>query len=225
MDGTHAMEALGARQLARTTSRIFGSGNRVSRALARAAALAGLITCSSLSDASGDTSDRSPVSTHPEGTPLSNYDVTIIRGDGRCLFRAVVVSAAKVMGLRPPSPSEEAEAADLLRKQVVAEFQKRREEVEWFIEGDFDSYLRYMSQPTVWGGEPELLMLSHVLRWPIKVFIPTRGQEYTHVTAIGTYGEEYATNGKDPSIVKDPILLWYDGVGHYNALAERSKSR
>lgn len=31
-----------------------------------------------------------------------------------------------------------------------------------FIEGDFDAYVKRIQQPYVWGGEPELLMASHV---------------------------------------------------------------
>ena len=34
-----------------------------------------------------------------------------------------------------------------------------------FIEGDFDAYVKRIQQPYVWGGEPELLMASHVLKW------------------------------------------------------------
>lgn len=34
-----------------------------------------------------------------------------------------------------------------------------------FIEGDFDAYVKRLQQPYVWGGEPELLMASHVLKW------------------------------------------------------------
>lgn len=33
-----------------------------------------------------------------------------------------------------------------------------------FLEGDFESYVRQIRKPHVWGGEPELLMCSHVLR-------------------------------------------------------------
>lgn len=32
-----------------------------------------------------------------------------------------------------------------------------------FIEGDFDTYVKRMRQPHIWGGEPELLMLANVL--------------------------------------------------------------
>ena len=33
-----------------------------------------------------------------------------------------------------------------------------------FIEGDFDTYVERIQRPYVWGGEPELLMASHVLK-------------------------------------------------------------
>jgi hypothetical protein len=33
-----------------------------------------------------------------------------------------------------------------------------------FIEGNFDTYVSQMRKPHVWGGEPELLMASHVLK-------------------------------------------------------------
>ena len=33
-----------------------------------------------------------------------------------------------------------------------------------FLEGDFDEYVSDMRKPYVWGGEPELLMMSHVLK-------------------------------------------------------------
>jgi hypothetical protein len=33
-----------------------------------------------------------------------------------------------------------------------------------FLEGDFESYVRKMRKPHAWGGEPELLMCSYVLR-------------------------------------------------------------
>uniref|UniRef100_A0A9I9E6G1 OTU domain-containing protein n=1 Tax=Cucumis melo TaxID=3656 RepID=A0A9I9E6G1_CUCME len=33
-----------------------------------------------------------------------------------------------------------------------------------YIEGDFDAYVKQIQQPFVWGGEPELLMASHILK-------------------------------------------------------------
>ncbi|CAL5364967.1 unnamed protein product [Camellia sinensis] len=49
-------------------------------------------------------------------------------------------------------------------KKVVDELLTRRKETEWFIEGDFDAYVERIRQCYVWGGEPELLMASHVFK-------------------------------------------------------------
>eukprot|EP00850_Spirogloea_muscicola_P020475 SM000217S06857 [mRNA] locus=s217:224855:226062:+ [translate_table: standard] len=38
-----------------------------------------------------------------------------------------------------------------------------------FLEGDFDAYVRNIRRPHAWGGEPELLMLSHILRCPFPI--------------------------------------------------------
>nr|GEW54534.1 putative ribonuclease H-like domain-containing protein [Tanacetum cinerariifolium] len=38
-----------------------------------------------------------------------------------------------------------------------------------FIEGDFDSYVSQIRKTRVWGGEPELLIDSHVLQWKFVV--------------------------------------------------------
>ncbi|KAE8717916.1 Cysteine proteinases superfamily protein isoform 3 [Hibiscus syriacus] len=102
-----------------------------------------------------------------DGTEL-NYlgadDKSWILADGRCLFRAIVHGACLRSGEEAPDENRQRELADDLRAQVVNELLKRRDETEWFIEGDFDSYVREIQHPYVWGGEPELLMASHVLR-------------------------------------------------------------
>ncbi|PWA75233.1 Ovarian tumor, otubain [Artemisia annua] len=63
-----------------------------------------------------------------------------------------------------PDENRQRELADELRAQVVDELLKRRKEIEWFIEGDFDVYVKRIEKPYVWGGEPELLMASHILK-------------------------------------------------------------
>ncbi|XP_031383610.1 OVARIAN TUMOR DOMAIN-containing deubiquitinating enzyme 4-like [Punica granatum] len=85
-------------------------------------------------------------------------------GDGRCLSRSV----AHVVHVREgnPSPSEslQEELADRLRARVAKEFVKRKAEtVEWFLEGDFEKDVGKMREHDTWGGEPELIMCSHVL--------------------------------------------------------------
>ncbi|KAK4793778.1 hypothetical protein SAY86_024213 [Trapa natans] len=94
----------------------------------------------------------------------SDYRVKGVLADGRCLFRSIALSACLRKGEEVPDDNRQRELADELRAQVVDELLRRREESEWFIEGDFDAYVKRIQQPFVWGGEPELLMASHVLK-------------------------------------------------------------
>lgn len=138
----------------------------------------------------------------------TDYSVIGIPGDGRCLFRSVAHGACLRSGNPAPSERLQKELADELRARVADEFIRRREETEWFIEGDFDSYVSQMRKPHVWGGEPELLMLSHFLRMPITVYI--HDNKHGGLISIAEYGQEY---GKD-----NPIRVLYHGYGHYDAL-------
>ena len=61
---------------------------------------------------------------------------------------------------------------DSLRNSAVDELARRRTEVlEWFTDGEFDAYCADMRRPNAWGGEPEILMLTHVVKTPIEVFV------------------------------------------------------
>ncbi|XP_020539243.1 OVARIAN TUMOR DOMAIN-containing deubiquitinating enzyme 4 isoform X3 [Jatropha curcas] len=147
-----------------------------------------------------------------DSTALGNDSVQFqkiwIPGDGRCLFRSVVHGACLRAGKPSPSESLEKELADDLRAKVADEFIKRRRDTEWFLEDDFDTYVGQMRQPHVWGGEPELLMSSHVLKMPITVYMRDRSSGSLKI--IAEYGQEY---GKE-----NPICVLYHGYGHYDAL-------
>ncbi|XP_028772165.1 OTU domain-containing protein At3g57810-like [Neltuma alba] len=65
-----------------------------------------------------------------------------------------------------------------------------------------------MRKPHIWGGEPELLMSSHVLQMPIRVVM--QDKKNGGVKVIAEYGQEY---GKE-----SPIQLMYHGYGHYDVL-------
>ncbi|KAG5221974.1 OTU domain-containing protein [Salix suchowensis] len=131
-----------------------------------------------------------------------------IPGDGRCLFRSVVHGSCLRAGRPSPSESLEKELADELRNKVADEFIKRRRDTEWFIEDDFDTYVFQMRQPHVWGGEPELLMSSHVLKMPITVYMRDRSSGSLKI--IAEYGQEYGN--------ENPVRVLYHGYGHYDAL-------
>ncbi|XP_031384747.1 OVARIAN TUMOR DOMAIN-containing deubiquitinating enzyme 4-like isoform X1 [Punica granatum] len=131
-----------------------------------------------------------------------------IPGDGRCLFRSVAHGVYIRAGKQSPSESLQKELADELRAKVADEFIKRRSETEWFLEEDFDTYVGQMRQPHIWGGEPELLMCSHVLQMPITVYMKERNAGTLKV--IAEYGQEYSA--------ENPIRVLYHGYGHYDAL-------
>ncbi|OAY32436.1 OVARIAN TUMOR DOMAIN-containing deubiquitinating enzyme 4 isoform X2 [Manihot esculenta] len=159
---------------------------------------------------------------HFQVTPLLHFSILMgisksdstalgIPGDGRCLFRSVVHGACLRSGKPSPTESLEKELADELRSKVADEFIKRRGDTEWFLEDDFDTYVRQMRQPHVWGGEPELLMASHVLKVPITVYMRDRNSGGLKI--IAEYGQEYGR--------ENPICVLYHGYGHYDALRRK----
>ncbi|KAF8102164.1 hypothetical protein N665_0201s0447 [Sinapis alba] len=137
-----------------------------------------------------------------------DYSVIGIPGDGRCLFRSVAHGFCLRSGKHAPSEKLQRELADELRVRVADEFINRREETEWFVEGDFDTYVKQIRKPHVWGGEPELFMASHVLQMPITVYM--KDEKAGGLITIAEYGQEYSK--------EDPIRVLYHGFGHYDAL-------
>ncbi|CAI9093233.1 OLC1v1028686C5 [Oldenlandia corymbosa var. corymbosa] len=132
-----------------------------------------------------------------------------IPGDGRCLFRSVVHGACLRAGNPSPNEASERELADELRSKVADEFIKRRADTEWFVEGNFDTYVKQMRLPHTWGGEPELLMSCHVLQVPITVYMWDK--KTNRLQIIAEYGG--AEYGKE-----NPVRVVYHGYGHYDAL-------
>ncbi|XP_051188389.1 OVARIAN TUMOR DOMAIN-containing deubiquitinating enzyme 4 [Lolium perenne] len=199
-----------------TSCHRFSSVSWNSRSLAQKTG--GACTALHLSSAiSGIANAEGPVDSHTSDLSTSyahgkkvhtEYSVTGIPGDGRCLFRSVAHGACIRSGKPIPDEDIQRKLADDLRTLVADEFIKRRAETEWFIEGHFDTYVSQIRKPHVWGGEPELLMASHVLQMPITVYM--REEAAGGLIAIAEYGQEY---GKE-----DPIQVLYHGCGHYDAL-------
>ncbi|XP_015581906.2 uncharacterized protein LOC8267805 [Ricinus communis] len=170
--------------------------------------LNGTMTCDVKNDEVDDDDDDDDTS--------NDFKVTGVLADGRCLFRAIAHGACLRSGEEAPDENRQRVLADELRAQVVDELLKRREETEWFIEGDFDAYVKRIQQPYVWGGEPELLMASHVLKTMISVFMIDRASG--NLVNIANYGEEYR---KDEV---NPINVLFHGYGHYDILETSGQS-
>ena len=130
-----------------------------------------------------------------------------VRGDGRCLFRALARGRIVAKGRSVPSERVEREEADNLRQRAVAELKKHRKLLtrSFVIEDDFTTYTKKMAHPKTYGGEPELLMLAKVLHVPIAVYIAKSGA----YRQIQVYGKMYCG---------DPLrILYSDGI-HYDSL-------
>ncbi|XP_068663389.1 uncharacterized protein [Aristolochia californica] len=164
-----------------------------------------------------DESSAPAQATNPSDSGISSgYRITGMTADGRCLFRAIAHGSCLRYGKQAPDETQEQELADNLRIQVADELLKRRKEIEKFIEGDFDEYVKNIQQPQSWGGEPELVMASHVLRMPITVFMKDKSSG--GFEKIVSFGLEYK---KDEEI---PIDVLFHGYGHYDLLESISCS-
>lgn len=159
-----------------------------------------------------------------------NFQVTKIVGDGRCLFRSVAQGSClqfdnRFWSMKSPDQIEadQCQMADTLRMQVADELLRRREESQWFVAGSLDAYVERLRQPRTFGGELELLMLSHVLRHPITVYtactVRRRAGDGRGVVVLAEYGQEEYGRGADSRRIKKSIKVLYDRLKrHYEAL-------
>lgn len=134
-----------------------------------------------------------------------------IKGDGRCMFRAIAQSLAHVEG-RPLTTAFQTKDADALRKAamyVICNEKRDAFEQAKVIEGDMKQYCRNMNSPNFFGGEPELFVLAEELRRPIAVYVPQGGG----FKAIVEYGAKYARE-------RPRIRILYNGQNHYDALLD-----
>jgi len=144
---------------------------------------------------------------------LSAREVRVqrIRGDGRCLFRAIARNLAAHEGRSLPEHHER-EDADFLRMSAYKVIcVDRREEFRsnMIIEGNIDSYCQAMKSPSFYGGEAEMLVLSELIQKPIGVFL---SESIGRFRRIIEYGEQFRKRGEKP------IRVLYNGSNHYDAL-------
>lgn len=132
------------------------------------------------------------------------------------------------------SPAQELQAADDLRANVCQELQvggshcplagatapwlhylltlqRHQADVEPFLEQPFDSYVQGMRRPSTWGGEPELSVLPHCIKRPVKVWMLAA----TGLQVFSQYGEDLYSS--------ESVNILFNGVGHYDALVKRQQ--
>ena len=132
------------------------------------------------------------------------------------------------------SPAQELQAADDLRANVCLELQvgssacqlagaiaprlcclltlqRHKADVEPFLEQPFDSYIQGMRRPSTWAGEPELSVLPHCVKRPVKVWMVAA----TGLQLFSQYGQDLYSS--------DSVNILFNGVGHYDALVKRQQ--
>lgn len=137
-------------------------------------------------------------------------------------------------GLYLPADTEEVDAK-ILRLAVKdalcrtadrrAQFQEAVTSVE-LAEGGIPAYCKRLAQPSFWGGEVELLVLSRLLRVPIYVYQSAAEADPEAAAAgewgfvpIVKYGSAYeASTGGEGQAGRKPVHLLYTGGNHYDLL-------
>lgn len=108
--------------------------------------------------------------------------------------------------------AEEKAAAAQLRHDICSEIEKRKSDIEPFLETDIKVYLAYMSQASTWGGEPELSVSPHCLQRPVEVYM----YGATGLQVMSTYEDaKYDT--------ASPVKVLFNGIGHYDLLVIRKQ--
>jgi hypothetical protein len=151
------------------------------------------------------------------------HQVVRVRGDGKCMFRSLALGLAAIAKRNMTSGEEDFEA-DQLRLAVAESLCRGEDKRKNFSEAvmaisyeyGLETYCRRILDPKFWGGEPELLVLSRLIRRSIKVYIPAsqaRNATGSGFVCIQTYGEEFAKEGK-----RKAVKLLYNGENHYDLL-------
>eukprot|EP00741_Cyanophora_paradoxa_P009239 tig00001416_g8949.t1 len=143
----------------------------------------------------------------PAREPCFAYRVKRMRGDGRCMFRAIAQGAAQAEG----RSIDETREADRLRREVADRMPRYRKVFEKYrvIEEPFDKYIYRLRNPSYWGGEPELIVLADLLKKQIYVYIQESAPIGEFIN-IQQYGVQYENA---------PIIrILYNGSNHYDLL-------
>ena len=107
--------------------------------------------------------------------------------------------------------AEEQLAADKLRKCICNKLHSKQDDIEPFLEVPFDQYIDSMSQPSTWGGEPELSVAPECLSRPVDVYMN------------GATGLQVMSSYTSPDCGKsEPVKVLFNGIGHYDLLINNS---
>ncbi len=164
----------------------------------------------------------------PKNAKAEQFRKMAIKGDGRCMFRALVLGLALAKGKHVGARSEETEADTLRVAAAEALCRSSKIADDRFADsvmnvtseyGTIDEYCHLVRTPDFWGGNAELMVLSDVLTQPITVYRPereVRGKGSGYVPMV-FYGLEHKKR-KEGAKPKPTINLVYSSGNHYDLL-------
>ncbi|KAG7674966.1 hypothetical protein KSW81_002475 [Nannochloris sp. 'desiccata'] len=161
--------------------------------------------------------------------PGPQFGLRQIKGDGRCMFRALAQGSYYCTLLdaqkRPSflSPSEETIAADALRNKICDFLLEKKDHFSAFIDSDetgggsFEGYVENMRQERTFGGEPELAAAVDVIGRPISIFKLDPQKKEIALVSEYTCSDTVEKPGDWPV----PLVYHAGGPqsGHYDLLA------
>ena len=169
--------------------------------------------------------------------------IRIIKGDGKCMFRALARGMARNKGV-VLSPEDETRDADTLRlavRDALCRSDERRQVFQEAVtsvevaEGGIPKYCARLNDAGFWGGEVELMVVSRLLQVPIYVYRSSKEAGVEKLVGYGfapivKYGEQYAgvsasADGDDNESRaaggvggRKPVNLLYREGNHYDLL-------
>ena len=130
----------------------------------------------------------------------NNFEIKEVSGDGNCLFRAI---SDQVYGSD--------EYHEKIREMCMNYLTVQKKFFQFFIEGDFDEYIKEKSKSGVWGDDIELEALSEIYNRPIEIYSGT-------AVPIKCFHEDNKKFLYKEGIISVPIRLSYHGKKHYNSV-------
>lgn len=156
------------------------------------------------------------------------FRILKIKGDGRCMFRALAQGLSRNKGvfISGETETKEADELRLAVRDALCRSEKRKKQFKDAIfsleatEGPIGRYCQRLGSTSFWGGEVELLVLSKMLHTPIYVYKTAQegGRKDGGLIPIQKYGEEFSKTSKVTSVPRRPVRLLYFEGNHYNLL-------
>ena len=195
-------------------------------------------------NAAGESESANFNSSEPKGFE-PDLGIRVIKGDGKCMFRALARCMARNKGV-VLSPEDETRDADTLRlavRDALCRSDERRRAFQEAVtsvevaEGGLPKYCARLNDAGFWGGEVELMVISRLLQVPVYVYRSSKEAGVEKLVGYGfapivKYGEQYAGvssaegggGGDEESRAaggvggRKPVNLLYREGNHYDLL-------